>query len=141
MASTETKVHHVGVVVPDMEQVRFLIDLLGLEAGRTQYVDRYEADCVFTRGTGGVIEFIVPRGGVLTKFNKGLGGLHHVALEVGDLESRSEELRARGVELLEKTPVDAGRLLINFLPPAYTRGLIVELVQTKADGPTGEPAE
>lgn len=122
-----------------MEQVRFLMALLGLEPGRTQYVPRYEADCVFTRGAGGVIEFIVPRGGVLARFNKGLGGLHHIALEVDDIRHRSEQLRAEGVELLEREPVDAGRLLINFLPPAYTRGLIVELVQTKADSPPEEP--
>ncbi len=76
----------------------------------------------------------MPRGGVLTRFNKGLGGLHHIALEVDDLERQSSELRAKGVELLSEQPVDAGPILINFLPPAYTRGIIVELVQVKVDG-------
>jgi hypothetical protein len=60
-----------------------------------------------------------------------MGGLHHIAFEVDDLESRSTELRAKGVVLLEEKPVDAGSLWINFLPPSYTRGIIVELVQPK----------
>ena len=44
-------------------------------------------------------------------------------------------MRSKGIELLEAKPVDAGPLLINFLPPAYTRGIIVELVQHKPDEP------
>jgi len=124
----------VGIIVPDLEQVQVLLDLLGLESGRTQYVPPYDADCIFTQGERGVVEFVVPRGGVLTRFNKGLGGLHHIALEVDNLERQSGELRAKGVELLSERPVDAGPILINFLPPAYTRGIIVELVQVKVDG-------
>jgi catechol 2,3-dioxygenase-like lactoylglutathione lyase family enzyme len=124
----------VGIIVPDLEQVQALLDLLGLESGRTQYVPTYDADCIFTQGERGVVEFVVPRGGVLSRFNKGLGGLHHIALEVDNLESQSSELRAKGVELLSERPVDAGPILINFLPPAYTRGIIVELVQVKVDG-------
>jgi catechol 2,3-dioxygenase-like lactoylglutathione lyase family enzyme len=135
LASSQTGLHHVGIIVPDLNQVQLLMKLLKLEPGRTQYVPQYDADCIFTRGERGVIEFIVPRGGVLTKFNKGMGGLHHVALEVDDLDRRCAELRSEGIELLEATPVDAGPLLINFLPPAYTRGFIVELVQPKPDGP------
>jgi methylmalonyl-CoA/ethylmalonyl-CoA epimerase len=135
LSSSQTNLHHVGIIVPDLDQVRLLMELLKLEPGRTQYVPQYDADCYFTRGENGVIEFIVPRSGVLTKFNKGLGGLHHIALEVEDLEQRSAEMRSEGIELLEAKPVDAGPLLINFLPPAYTRGIVVELVQQKPDEP------
>jgi len=134
LPSPRVNLHHVGIIVPDLEQVQALLDLLGLESGRTQYVPPYDADCIFTQGERGVVEFVVPRGGVLTRFNKGLGGLHHIALEVDDLERQCSELRAKGVELLSERPVDAGPILINFLPPAYTRGIIVELVQVKVDG-------
>ena len=79
MSSSQTKLHHVGIIVPDLNQVQLLMELLKLEPGRTQYVPQYDADCIFTQGDSGVIEFIVPRGGVLTKFNKGLGGLHQIA--------------------------------------------------------------
>lgn len=77
------------------------------------------------------MELIVPTGGRLAGFNKGMGGLHHIALRVPDLSEAQSELHQRGVVLLEKQPVDAGPILINFIPPAYTRGIITELVQDK----------
>lgn len=126
--------HHVGVIVPDAEQMQQLMTLLGLKEGRRYYIAEYEAECVFTESQGGAIEFIIPRGGKLSKFNKGMGGLHHIALQVESLEQASEELRAKGIELLEPCPVDAGPIRINFLPPVYTRGIIVEFVESARSG-------
>src|SRR5262249_14805038 len=108
--------------------MRYLMALLSLKEGRRYFVPEYEAECVFTEGSGGVIEFMLPRGGKLAKFNKGMGGLHHIALQVDSLEKASEDLKAKGIELLESQPVDAGPIRINFLPPLYTRGIIVEYV-------------
>jgi hypothetical protein len=117
--------------VPDLDRLQALVDLLGLQVGATQYVPEYEADCFFTSGNGASLEFIVPRGGKLAQYNKGAGGLHHIALEVENLRDTSARLRVQGVDLLEETPVDAGRIWINFLSPAYTRGIIVEFVESK----------
>ncbi len=128
------KLHHVGIIVPDAEQLQDLCRICGVTPGRRQYVAEYEADCVFSEGPGGVIEFIIPSGGKLAKFNKGFGGLHHIAIEVDDLNATSAALAADGVKLLESKPVDAGALLINFLPPVFSRGVIIEYVQAKKQG-------
>ena len=40
------------------------------------------------------------------------------------MEALPAALAAEGCELLEKTPVDAGDIRINFLPPIFTRGLM-----------------
>lgn len=113
---------------------------LRLTASSETYVPAYEADCIFTEGPGGCLELIIPRGGKLKSFNKGAGGLHHVALEVDDLAAESTRLESEGVRLLEAAPVDAGDLLINFVPPAFTRGVIVELVQRREPGAAAVPA-
>jgi catechol 2,3-dioxygenase-like lactoylglutathione lyase family enzyme len=126
-----SKLHHVGIIVADAERLAELMALLGVEPGRRQYVAEYEAECVFSAGAGAAIEFVIPIGPKLANFNKGMGGLHHIALEVEDLDRSSDELRSQGIELLERQAVDAGPLRINFIPPAYTRGLIVELVEDK----------
>ncbi|MBM4036938.1 MAG: VOC family protein [Planctomycetes bacterium] len=123
------RLHHVGIIVRDEAQLALLLSVLGLGEGHRQFVPEYEAECVFTQGSGAGIEFIIPRGGKLAGFSKGLGGLHHIAIEVDDLAARSRELRAAGVELLEGAAVEAGELRINFVPPVYTRGVIVELVE------------
>ncbi len=129
--SQQPRLHHVGIIVPDMHQVEALMSLLGFRPGITQYVPRYQADCIFTKGHGVAIEFIIPRGGPLARFNKGMGGIHHIAVEVDDLDILATDLAREEIKLLEEQPVDAGRLWINFLPPAYSRGIIVEYVQTK----------
>ena len=129
--------HHVSIIVPDEDRVHELAELLGLELGRRQFVEQYEADCIFTTGTGGVIEFIIAKSGKLAKFNKGMGGLHHIAIGVPDLEVTKQQLADKGIPLLETTPVDAGPIYINFLAPAYTRGVIVEYVQ-QVDAPAAD---
>ncbi len=139
----KTKFHHVGIVIPDFEQVQELLDQLGLEIEErfNRYVPEFEAECYFTRGDGASIEFIVPRGGKLTEFNKGRGGIHHIALEVPDLDALTDGLADQGVRLLREQAVEAGRLRINFLPPACTRGLIVEFVEIRPgfDASAGDP--
>ena len=136
----QSKLHHVGIIVPDLARVDLLVGLLGLERGAEQYVPEYQADCYFTSGPGACIEFIVPRGGKLSEFNKGFGGIHHIAMEVDDLVSATAELQTNGVKMLENQLVDAGPININFVPPLYTRGVIVELVQRKKTDSTTDQA-
>jgi methylmalonyl-CoA/ethylmalonyl-CoA epimerase len=126
------RLHHVGIVMPSIGRATELIELLGLTESYRGYVERYEATCIFTEGNGGSpIEFVVPSGGTLAKFNHGTGGLHHVALEVDSLDATTGDLATRGMSLLEATAVPgAGDFLCNFLSPGYTGGVIVEFVET-----------
>ncbi len=129
--AARVRLHHVGVVIPSHDEARLLLELLGLTVARTEYVPQYEAECLFTDSAGPTLEFVIPRGGRLAQFNRGVGGLHHIALAVPDLTAMAATLRARDVALLEPEPIAAGPLRINFIPPAYTRGLIVELVEDR----------
>ena len=128
-----TSLHHVGVIVPTREQAQELIAFLRLREQRVQYVPEYQAQCIFAADASGraQIELIVPTGGKLADFNKGMGGLHHLAFQVDDLHQCAKELQEEGVQLLEAKPVDAGPLWINFVPPLFTRGVITEFVQEK----------
>ena len=124
--------HHVGLVVPSERLAGSLMALLGLEETHRGFVESYGALCIFTRaGDGSHIELVVPTGGPLARFNKGLGGLHHIALAVESITEVARELDARGMKLLEDAPIrGAGDFLCNFLPPAHTRGVVrVEFVQ------------
>jgi methylmalonyl-CoA epimerase len=125
----EPKLHHVGIIVRNEAQAATLLSILGLRESHRQFVPEYEAECIFTEGAESRLELIVPRGGKLAQFNQGIGGLHHIAMEVDDLAAASARLKSLGIQLLEPSPVRAGDLLINFLPPVYTRGVIVEFVQ------------
>ena len=130
--TTWPPLHHTGVVVPDEESVRSLMLLLGLEEDYRGYVPEWSALCIFTRcSQGSPIEFVVPdKGTTLSRFNKGAGGLHHVALQVRSLDDLGRRLKAQGMRLLEdKSVKGAGPFLCNFLSPVYTRGIIIEFVE------------
>jgi catechol 2,3-dioxygenase-like lactoylglutathione lyase family enzyme len=128
--------HHVGIVQPSEEQAMALMALLGLEEDFRGYVEKWSALCIFTKAaTGSPIEFVVPDGGPLASFNKGAGGLHHIALEVPSLDELAQALQAEGLRLLETEHVKgAGEFLCNFLSPAYTRGITVEFVEVLKRG-------
>ena len=123
--------HHVGIVFPDEESATRMMQLLGLEEDYRGFAEKWSALCIFTKSNGATpIEFVIPDGGPLEKFNKGAGGLHHVAVTVADLEAVKQSLSARGISLIEEEHVKgAGNFLCNFLSPVYTRGVIVEFVQ------------
>ncbi|WP_370737805.1 VOC family protein [Clostridium minihomine] len=130
------RMHHVGVVLPTVEQAEHLIDLFGLEVDYRGYVKSYHADLIFTKYgpmLESPIEFIIPHEGVLTKFNNGKGGIAHIAFEVEDVEACSRELVEKGMEMLEPEAVEGtSDIMVNFLRPRYSEGILFELVQTVA---------
>ncbi|HEY2356697.1 MAG TPA: VOC family protein [Phenylobacterium sp.] len=123
--------HHVGIVQPTESDAQALMSLLGLEEDYRGFVPQWSALCIFTKPHGGSpIEFVVPDGGPLERFNKGAGGLHHIALQVPDLDELARALEDEGMRLLETEHVKgAGDFLCNFLSPIYTRGITIEFVQ------------
>lgn len=127
------RMHHVGVVLPAIEQAERLIKLFGLKVDYRGYVKSYHADLIFTQygPNESPIEFIIPHEGVLTKFNNGKGGIAHIAFEVEDVVAASRELEEQGLEMLEPDPVEGtSDIIVNFLRPRYSEGILFELVQT-----------
>ena len=123
--------HHVGIVQPSEDDAQALMSLLGLEEDYRGFVPQWSALCIFTKPNGASpIEFVIPDGGPLERFNKGAGGLHHIALQVPSLDDLAAALEAEDMKLLEPTHVKgAGPFLCNFLSPVYTRGITIEFVQ------------
>jgi hypothetical protein len=129
--ASQTTLHHVGIVQPYESEALVQMSLFGLEEEYRGFVPQWSALCIFTKARqGSQVEFVVPSGGPLAGFNKGAGGLHHIALQVPDLDDVALELRAQGMKLLEPQHIrGAGPFICNFLGPRFTRGLIVEYVQ------------
>ena len=123
--------HHVGIVVADAGEMAAQMAVLGLQEDFRGYVPEFRALCVFTRGNGASpVEFVIPDGGPLLNFNKGLGGLHHLAYLCPSLDAKRAERAAQGMALLEAEHVKgAGPFRCNFLSPIYTRGLTIEFVE------------
>jgi methylmalonyl-CoA/ethylmalonyl-CoA epimerase len=123
--------HHVGVVLPDMDEAESFMAMMDLEEDYRGFVEIWQAWCIFTKpASGAAIELVIPEGGPLARFNKGLGGVHHFAYQVESLEEVARWCDLKGLKLLESAPVKgAGDFMCNFLSPVSTRGVQIEFVE------------
>ena len=65
-------------------------------------------------------------------------GLHHLALEVKDIEGSLSELKEQGSRLIDETPRQGAEGQIAFLHPKSTDGVLIELVEPEADSIEGK---
>jgi methylmalonyl-CoA epimerase len=68
---------------------------------------------------------------VIARFLERRGeGIHHLALEVEDLDGACEELRAAGMRLVYDAPQPGeGGSRVNFIHPSSARGVLIELTE------------
>lgn len=127
----EAYLHHVGIISRSEAAAAQLMGLIGLEERYRGYVPRYHALCIFCgRGDRADVEFVIPTEGKLREFNRGIGGLHHIAIAVPILADIEQKLRQAGIPPLEPESVrGAGSFNFNFVSPIFTGGVIVEFVE------------
>ena len=131
---------HVAIVVRDLEaSIPLWRDALGLELTHVEEVPEQSVrTAIFGHGMGRV-ELISPTtadSGV-AKFLASRGeGLHHVCIEVEDIEEAMDSLRKAGAPLIDQQPrPGAGGARVAFVHPKGMRGVLTELRQ----GPPPEP--
>lgn len=125
---------HVAIVVRDLEAaIRLYRDTLGLELTEVEEVPEQQVrTAIFGKGMGRV-ELICPTtadSGVAKFLEKRGEGLHHVCIEVDDLDRALDELRAAGAPLIDQSPrPGAGGARVAFVHPRGMRGVLTELRQ------------
>jgi methylmalonyl-CoA/ethylmalonyl-CoA epimerase len=127
------KVHHVGVVVRDIESaMRFWRDTLGLHVHKQQTIDEQGVTAALMTVGDSELELIQPTvadNGVARYLESKGEGLHHVCFQVDSVDADLESLKARGIEMIDQSPRIgiAGRIC--FLHPKAMRGTLVELCE------------
>lgn len=130
------RMHHVGIVMMSRTRAEEFMQIFGFEIEKEEYVKTYNAQCIFTkrRSDETAIELVIPDKGILTQYNNGKGGLHHIALETENVEQTRARFEARGRKMLEETAVPgACGLAVNFLRPKFGAGILVEFVERKSE--------
>lgn len=135
-------IDHIGVAVRNIEDtIRFYENVLG-----AKLIDRYRSDAkgveseiAIMEVEGARTELLAPTNNdtsPIARFIKQKGkGVHHIAYRVDDLDAALEELKQKGIRILEDSLRinKHGRRLI-YLNPADTEGTIIEY----CDYPDGE---
>ena len=132
------KVHHIGIAVNNLaESVALFEKLLGVRAHVEEAPCQRVTEAVFKLGEGVEIDLLEPMGpdSAVAKFLEKRGeGLHHIALEVDDINADLKDVESKGVQLIDKEGREGVAGQIAFLHPKSVNGVLVELVQPRQEG-------
>jgi len=123
-----TDIGHIAIVVEDLERaLRVYEEALGLPLSEVQELPEQRVKAAFlpvgqsqiellepTDETSGVARFLAARG----------EGLHHICLEVDDIERTLLELKEKGLRLINETAVEGAHGRVAFVHPNATHGLM-----------------
>ena len=130
------QIDHVAIVVKDLEAtIDVYVNTLGFRQLYREIVADQGIEAVGLEAGDSVVELLRPldesspiakyRGDAETK-------LHHTAYRVDDIVAKLQELKAKGVRLIDEQPrKGAHGNIIAFLHPKSTGGVLVELCEKR----------
>jgi methylmalonyl-CoA/ethylmalonyl-CoA epimerase len=125
---------HVAIAVKDLDvAVDYYVKTLGFAPPELEVVEEQKVrTAIFGHGLGR-IELICPTdpSSSVAKFLEKRGeGLHHICVEVPDIEASLADLKAKGAQLIDEVPkIGAGGAKIAFVHPRGAHGVLTELRQ------------
>jgi methylmalonyl-CoA/ethylmalonyl-CoA epimerase len=128
------KIDHLGIAVSSIEDGKnFWTQTLGLHFEGTETVAEQKVTTAFFPVGDSEVELLEstsPDGPVAKFIEKKGTGFQHVAFRVENIEEALEELKEKGVQLIDQKPrIGAGGAKIAFLHPKATGGVLVELCE------------
>lgn len=129
------KINHLGIATKGIDDaLKFWGDALGLENVHTEIVEDQKVRVAMLPLGESRIELLEPTSedSPISKFlEKRGGGIHHIAVEVEDINATLEKLKSSGMRLIDETPrIGAEGCLVAFVHPSSANGVLLELVQT-----------
>lgn len=127
------KIGHVGVAVSDMEAASRFYEDAGLMRAEDEVVEEQKARVTFFPVGESRIELLEstdPSGPVGKFIAKKGPGLHHICIQVPDIEAALARLSSKGYDLIDRHPrPGAGGTRVAFIHPRATGGVLLELCE------------
>jgi methylmalonyl-CoA/ethylmalonyl-CoA epimerase len=125
---------HVAILVSNLDAaIELYRDVYGLELAEVEEVPTEQVRvAIFGHGRGRIelVSPATPESPMAKTIERRGEGLHHICLEVPDVEKAMAALRAKGAPLLDEKPrPGAGGSKVAFVHPKGSRGVLVELKQ------------
>jgi methylmalonyl-CoA/ethylmalonyl-CoA epimerase len=128
------RINHIAIVVEDLDAaLSFWRDALGLPLAKTEENPGEQVDIAFLPVGESEIELLKP-----TDPDSGIGkylakkgqGMHHVCIEVDDIDATMQRLTAHGVQMINESPrVREEGTRYAFVHPKSAGGVLVELYE------------
>lgn len=127
------KLNHIAIAVKDIDaSLSFWHDALGLTLDHIEDVPSQASKVAFIPIGDSEIELVQPTtsdSGVAKYLEKRGEGLHHLCFEVDQIESVLESLKAKGIQLINQTPLELPGRKMAFIHPKSANGVLVELYE------------
>ena len=130
------KLDHIGIATDRLgDTLKLWRDNLGLEIDFQEEVAEQGVRVVMLPIGETHIELLEPLSpeSPVGKFLAKRGpGIHHIAVEVDDIQASLADLAQKGARLIDEKPrIGAGGCLVAFIHPSSTNGVLLELVQRR----------
>jgi len=129
-----TRLDHISIAVHSIEDtLPIYTQLLGLKLEKLEDAKQHRIKAALLAVGETNIELIEPldKESPISKFLEKRGqGIHHIAFKVDNIEKALDELKAKGVVLIDKKPrigFEGGKIV--FLHPKSTGNVLIELCQ------------
>jgi methylmalonyl-CoA epimerase len=130
-----TKINHIGIAVNSIEEaVKLYTDVLGLKVKNIEVVEEQRVRTAIIPVGETKIELLEstdPEGPIAKHFSTRGEGMHHLALEVNNVQDALEKVAKKGVRLIDERPrKGVENTKIGFLHPKGTK-VLLELVESE----------
>ncbi len=130
-----TGINHIGIAVNNIDQaLKLYTEVLGLNLKEIEVVEEQRTRTAILPVGESKIELLEstdPEGPIAKYIEKFGQGMHHLALEVSDIEGALREISQSGIPLIDEAPrKGVANTRIAFLHPRGTGRVLLELVQS-----------
>jgi methylmalonyl-CoA epimerase len=127
------KLDHIGIVVRDIEQALNVYQVgLGLPLKDIMDIPDQEVKIAFLPLGESNIELVQPTAsdsGTAKFLEKRGEGVHHLCIQVEDIEAALAQLESQGVPLIDQVPRKGAHGRVAFVHPKGAHGVLIELVE------------
>ncbi len=129
-------IDHVAIAVTDIDATLAMYKKnFGVEPEHRETIDAYNVEVATLHVGGSCVELVqgLANDSPISKFVAKRGeGIHHIAFAVEDIHAALDDMRNRGVDLIDDEPrVGKSNSLVAFLHPGSTGRVLYELVQNR----------
>lgn len=127
------KISHIGLAVDNLEEARaFFDDTFDLSVSAQEKFGELLFSFIRVGETElELLQSTTPEGQIAKFIKKRGQGIHHIAMEVDDIQAELVRLKAKGLQLINEKPYrNAHQEWVAFIHPKSTYGVLIELIQS-----------